>query len=125
GVVMLGLIVLLGAWTPALPITGGLVWGLGLGLAYLIVPGLIEDAVEQFSGGSVPAAAEQLAEAAMSGQMVLIGTLMLAGGLAAAIARRRGRRWAEGVAAADAARAQALTGERERVRSDADTRARR
>lgn len=125
GLVLLALLVLLGAWSAAVPITGGLVWGLGLGLAYLVVPGVMEDTAEQWLGQDPPAAVEQLAQSAMSGQLVLIGTLLLAAGLAAAAARRSGRRRAEQVAVAEAARAQAVTGERDRIRLEADQRARR
>lgn len=125
GLALLAVIVLLGAWTPALPITGGVVWGLGLGIAYLVVPGIMQDTVENLFGGSTPAAAEELADTAMSGQLVLVGTLLLAAGLATAFARRRGRRWAEGVAEAEAARTRAVAGERDRIRVEADRRSRR
>lgn len=109
GVALLAVVVLLGAWTPALPITGGLVWGVGLGTAYLVVPGTMQDLVED-TFGRTPAAAEELGEAAMSGHLVVVGALLLAAGLATGVARRRGRRWAEGVARAEAARARLAGG---------------
>lgn len=103
GAVLLAAVVLLGLWTPALPITGGLVWGIGLGTAYLAVPGRMDDLVEQLTGDA-PAPAEQLAQTAMSGYLVLVGALLLAAGIATGVARRRGRRWAEQAAAAEQAR---------------------
>lgn len=105
GVVLLAIIVLLGAWSPAVPITGGLVWGIGLGLAFLFIPGIMQDVLESMSADRVvPGGVEQLADTAMSGTLLVTGTLLLAAGVAAARARRRGRRWAEGVALAEAAR---------------------
>lgn len=109
GLVMLAVLVLLGVWSPAVPIVGGLVWGIGLGVAYLTVPGAMEDAAQAMtSDGSVPVAIDQLAEAAMSGYLLVLGTLLVAAGLATSLARRRGRRWAERTAVAERARAEAL-----------------
>lgn len=104
GLLILAVVVLLGIWTPALPITGGAVWGVGLGAAYLAVPDALQDLVESMTG-DVPAPADQLARTAMSGYLVVVGTLVLAAGIATAVGRRRGRRWAEQVAAAERARA--------------------
>lgn len=113
GAALLAVIVLLGAWSAAVPIVGGLVWGIGLGTAYLVVPGVMEDAVQAMTADrTVPAAVDQLANGVMSGNLVVIGALLVAAGLATAIARRRGRRWAERVAAAETARADA---DRERL----------
>ena len=103
GVVLLAAVVLLGVWSPALPITGGVVWGIGLGVAYLAVPGAMEDVAESMTG-DVPDPVDQLAQTAMSGYLVVVGTLLLAAGIAIAMARRRGRRWAEQVAAAERTR---------------------
>src|SRR5665648_987687 len=109
GLVMLAVLVLLGVWSPAVPIVGGLVWGIGLGVAYLAWPGAMEDAAQSMtSDGSVPVAIDQLAEAAMSGYLLVLGTLLVAAGLATSLARRRGRRWAERTAVAERARADAL-----------------
>ena len=104
GLVLLATVLALGIWTPALPIAGGAVWGVGLGVAYMAVPDAMEDLVESITG-DVPAPADQLAQTAMSGYLVVVGTLLLAGGIATAVSRRRGRRWAEQVAAAERARA--------------------
>lgn len=113
GVVLLAIIVLLGAWSPAVPITGGIVWGIGLGVAFLVVPDVMRDTLERMSADQViPGGVEQLAEVAMSGTLLVTGTLLLAAGIAAARARRRGRRWAEGVAVAEAARLDARGSER-------------
>jgi hypothetical protein len=107
GAVLLAVIVLLGAWSPAVPITGGLVWGVALGLAYLVVPDAMADAVDQMLGDRVlPAAVEQLTDSAMSGQLLVTGTLLVAAGIATAVARRIGRRWAERRVAAEQARAE-------------------
>lgn len=104
GVAVLAAIVLLGVWSPALPITGGLVWGIGLGVAYLVVPNRMATAAESLtSDGSIPKSIGQLADAAMSGYLLVFGVLILAAGLAAAYARRAGRRWTEAVAVADRA----------------------
>lgn len=106
GAILLAVIVLLGAWSPAVPITGGLVWGVALGLAYLVVPDVMADAVDQMLGDRVlPAAVEQLTDSAMSGQLLVTGTLLVAAGIATAVARRIGRRWAESRVAAEQARA--------------------
>lgn len=105
GVVLLAAVVLLGAWTPALPITGGLVWGIGLGAAYLALPNRTNRTIEQVFG-EVPAPADQLAQTAMSGYLVLVGTLLLAAGIAIGVARRLGRRYAEQVAAVERAEAE-------------------
>ena len=108
GAVVLGAVVLLGMWSPAVPITGGTLWGVGLGTAYLAVPWFMADALESIAGDqSVPAAVDQLTASAVTGQLLVTGVLLVAAGLAAARARRRGRRWAEGVALAQAARLEA------------------
>ncbi|MCL3861361.1 hypothetical protein [Actinotalea sp. K2] len=107
GAVLLLAVVLLGVWSPAVPITGGLVWGVALGVAYLVVPGTMESVVDQLSDGrSVPAAVDELAAGAMSGQLLVTGLLLLGAGLATAFARRAGRRWAQAVATAHAARSE-------------------
>lgn len=107
GGVLLAVIVLLAAWSPAVPVTGGLVWGVALGLAYLVVPGVMADAVDRMLGDRVlPAAVEQLTDSATSGQLLVTGTLLVAAGIATAVARRIGRRWAERRVAAEQARAE-------------------
>jgi hypothetical protein len=108
GLALLAAIVLLGAWSAVLPIVGGLVWGVALGLAYLMYPVTMENSAEAItSSGSVPVALEQLADAGMTGYLLVLGTLMIAAGIATAIARGRGRRWAGRVAVAERARADA------------------
>lgn len=114
GLVLVVALVLLGLWTPALPITGGLVWGIGLGTAYLTVPGRMEDLVDQLTGDA-PAPADQLAQTAMSGYLLLVGTVLLAAGVTTAVARRRGRRWGERATVAELARRRTETS-----RADAD-----
>jgi hypothetical protein len=105
GVLMLAVIVLLGTWSAALPIVGGLVWGVGLGAAYLIFPTAMRDGAEAMTAeGTVPVEVEQLADAGMNGSLLVLGALLVAAGLAVSLARRRGRRFAERVAVADRAR---------------------
>ena len=105
GLLLLAVVVLLGVWSPAVPIVGGLVWGVGLGVLALVLPGAVDDAVEAFAGDRVvPALVDPLAERAMSGELLVTGTVLVAAGLAAAMSRRKGRRWAEGVADAEASR---------------------
>lgn len=99
GVVALACVVLLGSWSPAVPITGGLVWGIGLGAAYLVAPEAVAGAVTSLAG-SLPTPVAQLAQTAMSGQLVVVGSMLLAAGVATAAGRRRGQRWAEEAAAA-------------------------
>ncbi|HEY3437855.1 MAG TPA: hypothetical protein VGK35_09225 [Actinotalea sp.] len=108
GVVLLAVIVLLGAWSPMVPITGGLVWGLALGIAFLVLPTTLGDWLGQWSADSVlPNGVQRLTDSAMSGSLLAIGAPLVAAGIAAARARRRGRRWAEGVAAVREARLEA------------------
>lgn len=105
GVALIATIVLLGAWTPALPISGGLVWGVVLGSGYLLIPNTIEDRVVGMTAdGTVPMGVDELAAAGTGGYLLILGTLLVAAGLAAGFARGRGRRWAERTAAAETAR---------------------
>ena len=107
GVVMLAVIVLLGIWTTSVPIVGGLVWGVALGLAYLIVPGVMQDGAEAMTADrSVPEAIDQVADAGMSGYLVVLGVILVAAGLATTLARRSGRRFAERTAQVERARAE-------------------
>lgn len=120
GAVLLAVIALLGAWSPLVPLTGGVVWGLALGTAYLVVPDLMQDTVDVVLGDRVlPAVVEQVTESAMSGLLVVVGALLLAAGVAAGRARRAGRRWAEGVALAEAARAEAVRADAARAEARA------
>lgn len=107
GVALLVVIALLGVWSAALPIAGGLVWGVGLGAAYLAIPDAVDDAVEAAWPETVPDALEQFADVATDGHLVVVGALLVAAGVATAIARGRARRRAERVAAAERARADA------------------
>jgi hypothetical protein len=102
GLALLALVVLLGRWSPAVPITGGAVWGVGLGLAYLIVPGPIDDAAGQLGGvRAVEDAVDILTGAARGGLLLTLGVLLLSAGIATGWARRAGRRWAQAVDAVE------------------------
>lgn len=106
GVVVLVTIALLGTWSPALPITGGLAWALIPGLVLLVAPWLLTDLIaslpQQTQMSSTEAAT---ALATVNGYLVVTGALLVAAGVEAARGRRKGRRWAEAAAAADAGRA--------------------
>jgi len=110
GALVLGAVVLLGMWSPAVPITGGILWGVALGTAFLAVPDTLADWFESIAGDQVvPDAVDQLTASAVTGELLVTGILLVAAGFAAARSRRRGRRWAEGVAAAQTARAMAAS----------------
>lgn len=103
GVGLLVCVAMLGAWTPAVPITGGLVWGVGAGAAAMVWPRITEDLLASMVDETlVPV--DHLARTATGGDLAAVGALLIGAGIAAAIARRRGRRSAERVAA-DARRA--------------------
>jgi hypothetical protein len=102
GVGLLVCVALLGAWTPAIPITGGLVWGVVAGAAAMVWPRITEDLLAStVDDALVPV--DHLARTATGGDLAAVGALLIGAGTATAIARRRGRRRAER-AAADARR---------------------
>lgn len=105
GALVLVAVVLLGLWSPAVPVAGGALWGVALGTAYLAVPHLLDDGLTAASGDRVlPAAVEQLTEVAETGQLLVTGLLLVAAGIATGGARRAGRRYAEAVVTAREAR---------------------
>lgn len=110
GVLVLAALALLGAWSPAAPVAGGLVWGLGVGTAAVVRPGRFEELAERLGVAGAPAATEQFARSASGGLLLVVGALLLAAGIAAALARRTGRRAAVEAAAAEAAAAAAAQG---------------
>ncbi|HWS58406.1 MAG TPA: hypothetical protein VN257_07705, partial [Actinotalea sp.] len=111
GALVLGAVGLLAMWSAAVPTTGGLVWGLGLGTVYLVAPWLVDDSLDAADDrwttafvDQLRAVVDQLTASAVAGQLLVTGVLLLAAGIAAARARRLGRRRAEAVAAAAADR---------------------
>lgn len=105
GVALLAALVLLATWSPAVPIAGGLVWALGLAVAYLLLPSLVDSTLGAMTGDQlVPAALEQLTRSAMSGHLLITGTLLVAAGIAAGQSRHQGRRFAQETAAAERTR---------------------
>jgi len=91
GALILGAVALLGCWSPAAPITGGLVWGLLLGSVYLIVPQLAWDTTASLFGASPPAFVRDLVTSGTSGLLLLVGVILIGSGIAAGLARRSGR----------------------------------
>lgn len=94
GVAVLMCVALLGAWTPALPVTGGVVWGLTAGAAAMVWPRFTEDLLASMVDDTL-APVDHLAQTATGGDLAVVGALLVAAGLAAGIGRRRGRRCAE------------------------------
>lgn len=94
GVGVLVCVALLGAWTPALPVTGGVVWGLAAGAAAMVWPRFTEDLLASMVDDGL-APVDHLARTATGGDLAVVGALLVAAGLAAGIGRRRGRRCAE------------------------------
>lgn len=94
GVGVLACVALLGAWTPAVPVTGGVVWGLAAGTAAIMWPRFTEDLLASMVDDTlVPV--DHLARTASGGDLAVVGALLAAAGVAAAIGRHRGRRRAE------------------------------
>jgi len=91
GALILGAVALLGRWSPAVPITGGLIWGLLLGGVYLIAPQLAWDTTVSLFGPSPPAFARDLVTSGTSGLLLLVGVILIGSGIAAGLARRAGR----------------------------------
>jgi hypothetical protein len=120
GAGLLVVVVLLAIWSPAVPITGGLV-AVAAGLAFLVIPGPLDDAVRAVTDGRIRTEpVDQLTAASVSGQLLLAGALVLAGGIAAAVARRKGRRFGQQSTAVEQARAEATRADaaRQAARSD-------
>ncbi|MFS0705798.1 hypothetical protein AB6N23_14890, partial [Cellulomonas sp. 179-A 9B4 NHS] len=89
GVVLLAAVVLLALWTPAVPLTGGVVLGALGGLA-LYAPGIARQQALALVGDAWSRTTVEATVAATSGTLLLVGVLLLVSGLVAAAARRRG-----------------------------------
>ena len=106
-------------WSPAAPLTGGLVWGVGLGVLYIGWPKLVEDWMTG-AYSTRPASLDHLVSTLNDGTWLTLGLLLAAAGLAAGIARRLGRRFGERTTLANLARAEAIKAEETRHQA-ADT----
>ena len=92
GALVLGLVALLGRWSAAVPLTAGLVWGLGVGGVALWDPQGVSDRVHGVTDGRfVPGAIDHILAPAQTGSLVVLGLVLLGSGVAAGAARRAGR----------------------------------
>ena len=124
GAALLVAVVILALWSPAVPLTGGLVWGVGLGVLYLGWPSTVEGWIDQ-AYSSRPAALDQLVTTLNDGTWLVLGLLLAAAGLAASLARRMGRRFGEHTTLATHARIEAARAqETRRQAADAEEAAR-
>lgn len=95
GLLLLGWVVLLGTWTPAVPITAGLVLSV-LGGISLIAPGIARDLTLQYvDSAGWHLTITQVLVSGSSGTLLTAGFLVLLSGFVAAAARRRGVRLGE------------------------------
>jgi len=95
GLLLLGWVVLLGVWTPAVPITAGIVLS-ALGGVALVAPGVARDITLQYLDSSGwHLTITQVLVSGSSGTLITAGFLVLLAGFAAAFARRRGLRLGE------------------------------
>lgn len=113
GVALLIAVVVLALWSPAVPLTGGLVWGVGLGVLYLGWPSTVEGWIDQ-AYSTRPAALDQLVVTLNDGTWLVLGLLVAVAGLAVALARRMGRRFGEHTTLATHARIEAARAEETR-----------
>lgn len=96
GTLILAGMVLLSTWSPALPITGGLVWALAPAVVVLSAPWLLTDLIGALPGGvEVNPSGASMDWSIVVSFLLVVGALLVAAGVAAARARRKGRRWAE------------------------------
>ncbi|MBO9555924.1 hypothetical protein, partial [Cellulomonas sp.] len=92
GLLLLAVVVLLGLWTPAVPLTGGGFLTL-VGAVYLYAPALArEQTLNVLSSSGWRLTVTQVTVAGTSGTLIVAGFLLLMAGLVAALARRSGVR---------------------------------
>ncbi len=100
GALLLIIVVLLGLWTATVPITAGAVVT-AAGLTFLIVPErAYTEVLRLFRTDANALTVGQLDLQGVSGVVLLLGVLLLAAGIAIAVARRGGRRYGRLLAAA-------------------------
>ncbi len=118
GLVLLASAALLGMWSPAVPLTGGLAWGSASACCTSAGP-------RWSRAGSTrrtrtrPGTLDQLVSTLNDGTWLALGILLTAAGIATGVARRLGRRFGERTALATQARLEAAQAEEAR-RSAAD-----
>lgn len=98
GSVLLFLVALLGRWTPAVPLAGGLVWALVPGIVILIAPQATFSWLQQIGGDRSWAFILDYWQAGMRGYLLVVGLILIGAGLAAALSRRAGRRYGDAFA---------------------------
>lgn len=90
GLLLLGAVLLLGLWTPSVPITAGTVLTLA-GIVYLYLPSIArEQTLNLLTSSGWRVTVTQVTVAGTSGMVLAVGFLLLLAGLVAAAARRRG-----------------------------------
>jgi hypothetical protein len=90
GLLVLGCVLLLALWTPAVPITGGTILTLA-GIVYLYIPSIArEQTLNILTSQGWRLTVTQVTVAGTSGMVLAVGFLLLLAGLVAASARRRG-----------------------------------
>ncbi|KQY24122.1 hypothetical protein ASD16_00700 [Cellulomonas sp. Root485] len=95
GLLILGCVLLLALWTPAVPITGGAVLTLA-GIVYLYVPSIArEQTLNILTSSGWRLTVTQVTVAGTSGMVLAVGFLLLLAGIVAGSARRRGARLGE------------------------------
>ena len=95
GLLLLGCVLLLALWTPAVPITGGTILTLA-GIVYLYLPSIArEQTLNLLSSSGWRVTVTQVTVAGTSGMVLAVGFLLLLAGIVAASARRRGVRLGE------------------------------
>lgn len=92
GALVLGIVTLLGRWSPAVPITGGVLWGLGAGGVAIWNPQGVHDAVHGVTDGRfLQVTIDHILDPALTGPLLVLGMVLLCSGIAAALARGAGR----------------------------------
>ncbi|MBO3083408.1 hypothetical protein [Cellulomonas fengjieae] len=95
GLLLLGCVLLLGLWTPAVPITGGGLLTLA-GIVYLYLPSVARDqTLDLLTSSGWRVTVTQVTVAGTSGMALAVGFLLLLSGIVTAVARRRGVRLGE------------------------------
>uniref|UniRef100_UPI0028F0E213 hypothetical protein n=1 Tax=uncultured Cellulomonas sp. TaxID=189682 RepID=UPI0028F0E213 len=90
GLLLLGCVLLLALWTPAVPLTAGTLLTLA-GILYLFVPSVVrEQTLNVLSSSGWRLTVTQVTVAGTSGTVLSVGFLILLAGVVAAMARRRG-----------------------------------
>lgn len=108
GAVVLGLVALLGRWSPAVPITAGVVWGIAGGAVALWDPQGVHDAVHGVTDGRLATiAVDHILDPALNGSLLVLGLVLLGAGISAGLARRAGRSFGTRTVQTELARAEA------------------